>query len=111
MNPPPPIHRALDFVAARRMAGLSDETMAVLLRLRQHGVSAKEALAAATGINPTTLPRYLSQLVASGHLARQGGVQDRREVFFVLTAHGERLVEALLKHFPAPENGDRPATP
>lgn len=95
-----PLLKALDFVKARREAGLSDETMHVLLLLRQrHGVS-REWIAAETGINPTTLPRYLSGLVASGHLQKRQGEHDRREKIFLLSGHGLRLVASLLKHFP-----------
>lgn len=94
--------KALDFVKARREAGLSDETMHVLLQLFQDGASGKVRIAAVTAINPTTLPRYLATLLASGHLARREDEKDRREKLFVLTEHGQRLVRSLLRHFPNP---------
>jgi DNA-binding MarR family transcriptional regulator len=95
-----PIQHALDFVQARRAAGLSDETMAVLLCLSQHGALNKEAIARHTRINPTTLPRYLATLLESGHLQKQAAEADRREKLFRLAEHGKRLVESLLNHFP-----------
>jgi len=95
------ILHALDFVKARREAGLSDETMHVLLQLWQDGACTRHHLATATGINPTTLPRYLAALIASGHLAKRQDDGDRREKLFLLTEHGHRLVQSLLRHFPA----------
>jgi DNA-binding MarR family transcriptional regulator len=97
----PPIQKALDFVKARRAAGLSDETMHVLLAIFHDGEGTKDQLAVATGINPTTLPRYLTGLLASGHVVKRPDEEDRRAVLFALSAHGARLVESLLKHFPA----------
>lgn len=97
-----PLLKALDFVKARREAGLSDETMHILLLLSQQrqGLS-REWIAAEAGINPTTLPRYLSGLVASGHLQKRQGGRDGRGRIFLLTGHGLRLAASLLKHFPA----------
>ncbi len=96
-----PIRHALDFVAARRAAGLSDETMLVLLVLSEADGMTKDAVAAATEINITTLPRYLSGLVASGHVAKKQFEQDLRVIHFHISPHGRKLVESLLKHFPA----------
>ena len=95
-----PIAQALDFVAARRQAGLSDETMHLLLAILSQGPSTRQNLAEVCAINPTTLPRYLSSLVTSGHLLKSGGSADKREVFFGLSEHGGRLANSLLKHFP-----------
>ena len=95
-----PLTQALDFVSARRAANLSDETMQVLLTVSIGGAATRQQLAEACAINQTTLPRYLSSLVASGHLEKSGGTGDKREVFFRLSPHGERLVASLLKHFP-----------
>jgi DNA-binding MarR family transcriptional regulator len=95
------IHRALDFVAARRAAGLTDETMQVLLLVSMRGRQTKDELAAQTRINPTTLPRYLAGLVASGHLLKRQDPEDRRIILFEISPHGRRLVDSLLRHFPA----------
>lgn len=95
------IAKALDFVRARRKAGLSDETMHVLLHLCEEVEDTRDGIAAATGINPTTLPRYLSRLIDSGHLQKQQCFTDLRVVRFSLSEHGHRLVENLLRHFPA----------
>jgi DNA-binding MarR family transcriptional regulator len=97
----PRVHKALDLVAARRDAGLSDETMHLLLLLSMEGQATREHLAAATAINPTTMPRYLSRLIGSGHVVRQRQSADQRIAVFALTPHGVRLVESLLRHFPA----------
>jgi DNA-binding MarR family transcriptional regulator len=96
-----PIAQALDFITARRQAGLSDETMHLLLTILSQGPSTRQNLASVCEINATTLPRYLSSLVTSGHLVKSGGAADKREVFFGLSEHGERLANSLLKHFPA----------
>lgn len=94
------ISKALDFVTARREAGLSDETMLVLLVLSAGGPMTKDDIAGKSGINITTLPRYISGLVASGHLHKEKSDKDGREVLLSLSPHGQRLVESLLKHFP-----------
>lgn len=98
------ISKAIDFVTARRKAGLSDETMAILLYLRSNGESRRDHIAEGCEINPTTLPRYLSGLHVSGHIAKIPGRDDQREVRFVLSQHGERLVASLIKHF-SPDAG------
>jgi DNA-binding MarR family transcriptional regulator len=96
-----PVRKALDFVAARRSAGLSDETMLVLLVLFQQDELTKDQLAEAAEINPTTLPRYLSGLIRSGHVTKRQRAEDLRVVLFSLSAHGRKLVDSLLKHFPS----------
>lgn len=90
---------ALDFVKARRQAGLSDETMTILLHLNEVGMEMAEEIAVACEINSTTLPRYLSALVNSGHLERTRKPQDQRVMVFSLSDHGRRLINRLLNHF------------
>lgn len=95
---------AIDFVKARRESGLSDETMMILLVLYDGQPRSKDLLSRETEINPTTIPRYVAGLIAAGHVERERCEADRRSVRFVLNEKGVKLVDSLLKYFPA-DNG------
>lgn len=90
----------LDFVKARRAAGLSDETLLVLLHLHAHGASTRLQIAEACAINPTTLPRYLAWLARHGKLVKSRSADDQREVMLDLSVAGRALVTSLLAQFP-----------
>lgn len=94
----------LAFVTTRRQAGLSEETLCVLVSLVD-GLASNKELSVRTGINPTTLPRYTASLVRDGYLAKQTSTEDAREVWFGLSERGRTLVAVLANCFRCPACG------
>jgi DNA-binding MarR family transcriptional regulator len=91
------ITRISNFVAARRRAGLSDDTLSILLRVRALGACSNRDLSTLCGINPLTLPRHTTSMVHSGWLLKTPGQADGREVVFVLSEPGGMLADRLLR--------------
>ncbi len=92
----------LRFMQARRRAGLSEESMLILLCVRWAGAASRLDLAAECAINPTTLPRYTATLVRSGHLVKTSSPGDGREVLFGLSVFGASVLETLIEQLTLP---------
>ena len=74
-------------------------TLRILAYLAVAGPCSKDAVSSMLGINPTSLPRYLSAVVKSGHLAKSVSPVDARAVILSLSPHGRELVSSLCLHF------------
>lgn len=92
--------KLLNVLQAVRKSGLAIETVRILLYLKIHTRASHADLAAALAINLTSLPRYLTALCQSHHLAKDTSPHDQRAVLFALSEHGERLIDSLCKCFP-----------
>lgn len=68
----------------------------VLESLHKEGLCSMSVLAAAIGLDRTTLTRTVDGLLAAGYVERQTPAEDRRLVLVDLTAAGRALVAAVL---------------
>lgn len=97
--------QALD--ARLSASGLSDATWAPLMHLHELGSDSgvsQSALAAAVGLDGSSLVRLLDILVERGLIARRPHPEDRRVKLVHLTTAGRRTVATLRKQLQAIES-------
>lgn len=91
--------RVLVSVAARSLAGVSDEVTVpqyrALVILANRGAQNAAALADALGVHASTLTRLCDRLVSKRLITRTESPNNRREVVLALTPSGRRLVKSV----------------
>jgi DNA-binding MarR family transcriptional regulator len=87
---------AIAYESARKVPGLPDPQLAVLLDLKRHGASSCETIAARCDINGKTLLRHIGFLRRGGLIDRSTQEDDFRKVVFSLSQKGREVVAPLL---------------
>jgi DNA-binding MarR family transcriptional regulator len=78
-------------------AGVDWATFGVLAQLVKCGATRQADLAGLSLLDPSTVSRYVGQLVRQGLVERRPDPQDGRAVRLVPTEHGQSIVEATMR--------------